>query len=393
MVPGRARADRSRRTRAHRRAVVCAAVLVFGATLLVAATAPAAPLPLADARPSLSPAPPGTQHAPARQALRGQVPEIDHDHVFVRLRSRPSDLTSRLARAGARVEGAVGRTSWTSLSTDGDAVAVKERLEHEPTVAQVKFSYVRRALTVPNDPRYSSAQRDYLSPLRMDRAWDVSKGANVKVAVVDTGVDAQHPDLSGRVLAGRSIVPTTNSVQDDNGHGTMVAGVIAANLNNGRGVVGIAPQAQILPVKVLDGNGGGTDDDIAAGITWAVDHGAQVINLSLGGPGEADVLCAAVSTALAADVVVVAAAGNDGFETVGYPAACPGVIAVAATNHSGALDRVLQLRMAGRRRRARSRHHVDRAVTEPVSGQLRDRIGDLVLYADRRGRRGTCAIS
>jgi type VII secretion-associated serine protease mycosin len=269
--------------------------------------------------------------------LRGQVPEIDHDHVYVRLRSRPHDLAARLARAGARIEGAIGRTVWTALATKGDAVAVKARLEREPTVAQVTLSYIRHALTVPNDPRWNSAQRDYLSPLRMDRAWDVSKGAGVKVAVVDTGVDTQHPDLSGRIGVGTNIVPSTNSVQDDSGHGTMVAGVIAANLNNGRGGAGIAPQAQILPVKVLDAGGAGTDGDIADGITWAADHGAKVINLSLGGPGGGDVLCAAVNTALAADAVVVAAAGNDGAESVGYPAACPGVIAVSATTHTGAL--------------------------------------------------------
>src|SRR3954469_720946 len=330
MLPGRARADRSRRIRVLQRASAVAAALVCTGTTLVAATEPATPMPAA---PVLA----GPSRSAVRHALRAQVPEIDHDHVFVRLRARPGDLDTRLARAGARIDGAIGRTNWTVLSTAGDAVTVKERLEREPMVAQVKLSYIRRALTVPNDPRWTSAQRDYLGPLRMDRAWDVSRGANVKVAVVDTGVDAQHPDLSGRVGMGVNIVPTTNSVQDDVGHGTMVAGVIAANLNNARGIAGIAPQAQILPVKVLDANGSGTDDDIADGITWAVDQGAKVINLSLGGPGGGDVLCAAVDTALAADVVVVAAAGNDGAETVGYPAACPGVIAVAATNHTGAL--------------------------------------------------------
>ncbi len=171
----------------------------------------------------------------------------------------------------------------------------------------------------------------------MDRAWDVSKGTGVKVAVVDSGVNAQHPDLAGRVGAGVNIVPPAGGVQDDFGHGTLVAGIIAANLGNKRGIAGIAPQAQIMPVKVLDASGGGTDAEIASGITWAADHGAKVINLSLGGPGNSDVLCAAVDTALADDAVVVAAAGNDAGETVGYPAACPGVIAVSATNDTGAL--------------------------------------------------------
>ena len=271
--------------------------------------------------------------------LARQVPEIDRDHVFVRFRSRPADLGKRLATAGAAIDQAVEGTSWTALSTHGDAIGVRSRLQRDPTISQVTYSYIRHANAVPNDVKWASSQKSYLGPLRVDRAWDASptKGANITVAVVDTGVDQQHPDLAGRVLSGTNIAPTTNSVQDDNGHGTMVAGIIAADMNNLRGIAGIAPQAKILPVKVLDAGGGGNDVDIANGIKWAADHGAKVINLSLGGAGDDPVLDQQVNYALAHDVVVVSAAGNDGSETVGYPAAIPGVIAVSATTHGNAL--------------------------------------------------------
>jgi type VII secretion-associated serine protease mycosin len=347
MLPGRAPTERRRsehcaRTRPPTRALVLGtvvAIVTVGAGAGVArATKPEAPRTAVPPHGSAGTAKTsGEDASDATDAVRAQVPEIDHEHLFVKFRTRPTDLPARIARAGARLDGAIGRTTWTTLSTADDAVAVKERLEDEPAVSHVRLSYVRRALTTPTDPRWASAQKHYLAPLRMDRAWDIAKGAPVKVAVVDSGVNAQHPDLRGRVGPGVNIVPSVGNVQDDLGHGTVVAGVIAANINNGRGIAGIAPQAQILPVKVLDASGAGTDAEIAQGITWAATHGAEVLNLSIGGPGGGDVLCAAVNNALAADVVVVAAAGNDGDETVGYPAACPGVLTVSATNDTGAL--------------------------------------------------------
>jgi subtilisin family serine protease len=134
---------------------------------------------------------------------------------------------------------------------------------------------------------------------------------------VDTGIDAAHPDLQGRVLAGHDLVDNDATPQDGQGHGTHVSGIIAADANNGVGVDSVAPGAKILPVRVLDDNGSGSSAAVAAGIDWATSHGADVINLSLGGSiplgglGQESDIDAAIERALAHNVVVVAAAGND----------------------------------------------------------------------------------
>src|SRR5262249_39472025 len=151
---------------------------------------------------------------------------------------------------------------------------VRALLARDPAVAQVVPSYIRHASTLPNDPQWAARQSNYLTPLRLDRAWDLSRGAGIVVAVVDTGVDLGHPDLAGQFVAGRNIIAPGAPPADDNGHGTMVSGVIAARTNNGLGVVGVAPSAKIMPVKVLDSTGSGSDADIAIGINWARTHGA-----------------------------------------------------------------------------------------------------------------------
>jgi subtilisin family serine protease len=147
------------------------------------------------------------------------------------------------------------------------------------------------------------------------------------VAVVDTGVQADHPMLQGRVLQGYDFVGGDADASDDNGHGTAVAGIVAAN----------CPVCRILPVKVLDAHGVTTSwSTFAAGVTWAADHGAQVIDLSVGGPRALDVLGAAVAHALDEGVIVVAAAGNDGTGETFYPAAYGGVVSVAGIDQNGA---------------------------------------------------------
>jgi serine protease len=161
-------------------------------------------------------------------------------------------------------------------------------------------------------------------------AWTVTRGAGVIVAVVDTGV-APAPDLAGRLLAGWNVIAGTAASADDNGHGTHVAGTIAEVEGNGLAEAGVAPEASILPVKVLDAEGTGSDVDVAAGIVWAADHGAQVVNLSLGGDEASTVLADAVVYARGRGALIVAAAGNDG-GAVGVPARLAGVLAVGAVD-------------------------------------------------------------
>ncbi|RIV31608.1 type VII secretion-associated serine protease mycosin [Micromonospora radicis] len=165
-------------------------------------------------------------------------------------------------------------------------------------------------------------------------AWRTSTGRGVTVAVIDSGVDGSHPDLAGRVLPGIDLVsPGGTSEPDPVGHGTTVAGLIAGRNDDRQGVVGLAPDARILPVRVLDEENRYDDALIVAqGVRWAVDNGAQVINLSLGGSGDSPALAAAIDYAFARDVVVVACTGNLATSPdakVWYPAREPGVIAVS----------------------------------------------------------------
>ena len=186
-----------------------------------------------------------------------------------------------------------------------------------------------------------------LNTLRAESVWKKSTGARVVVAVVDTGVSANHPDLRGHVLSGKDFVAPGTSATDENGHGTHVSGIIAAVAGNGRGIAGLAKNSRILPVRVLDAQGSGYSDDVANGIIWAADHGANVINMSLGSTQSDSAEEAAVAYAISKNVVVVAAAGNDGCSRglllgIGstkpsYPAAYSGVLGVGAISSNGAL--------------------------------------------------------
>lgn len=184
----------------------------------------------------------------------------------------------------------------------------------------------------PNDMLFSAYQWN-LPAIATEQGWDLSKGSkDVIVAVVDTGVQLNHPDLKGRLLTGYNAITNGSTPEDDVGHGTHVAGIIGALVNNGEGVAGISWYNNILPVKALDNSGAGTTYSVAEGIIWAADNGAKVINLSLGNYADSQFLHDAIKYAYDRDIVLVSAAGNDNTERPGYPAAYPEVIAVAATN-------------------------------------------------------------
>ncbi len=183
---------------------------------------------------------------------------------------------------------------------------------------------------VPNDVLYSEYQWN-LPIVETEKGWAVSRGdKHVIVAVIDTGVDGNHPDLQGHLLKGVNIVNEGKKPQDDVGHGTHVAGIISALVNNGEGVAGMTWYNPILPVKVLDETGSGNTYSVAQGIIWATDNGAKVINMSLGNYTAANFLHDAVRYAFDHDVVLIAASGNDNTSKPGYPAAYPEVMAVSA---------------------------------------------------------------
>ena len=183
-----------------------------------------------------------------------------------------------------------------------------------------------------NDPL--RAQQWPLDQTSFESTWPTTDGAGVIVAVVDTGVRGDHEDLAGVVLPGLDLVGNSDGRVDPNGHGTHVAGVIAASTGNGRGVAGAAPGVRILPVRVLAADGSGQSSDVAAGVVWAVQHGARVVNLSLGGTIPSEGMLDAITYADANGVLVVAAGGNGGAganEPI-YPAAYEPAVAVAAVD-------------------------------------------------------------
>jgi subtilisin family serine protease len=155
---------------------------------------------------------------------------------------------------------------------------------------------------------------------------------DVIIAIVDTGVDGNHPDLRGRMVRGWDFHNDDANPYDDDGHGTAVATTAAAAGNDGVGIAGMCWRCRIMPVKVLSGTGHGTHSNIAAGVMWAVDHGADVINMSIAGLSSTILLGDAIAYAHRKGAVVVAAAGNAGSFRRTFPAAYPGVISVAATN-------------------------------------------------------------
>ncbi|CAH1196301.1 hypothetical protein PAECIP111892_02206 [Paenibacillus auburnensis] len=187
----------------------------------------------------------------------------------------------------------------------------------------------------PNDLLFSTYQWN-LPAIETEQGWNLSKGSKeVIVAVVDTGVQASHPDLQGQLLTGYNAITNGSTPDDDVGHGTHVAGIIGALTNNEEGVAGISWYNKILPVKALDNSGAGTTYSVAEGIIWAADNGAKVINLSLGNYADSQFLHDAIKYAYDRDVVIVSASGNDNTERPGYPAAYEEVLAVAATNSTG----------------------------------------------------------
>lgn len=234
-----------------------------------------------------------------------------------------------------------------SFDPQQDPNVVVNALKQKTEVEYAEPNYVafasaepvtRPAAATPNDPFYPRQWN--MQAIQMPQAWDISSGAGVVVAVLDTGIAyktqnsfIQAPDLAGTTfVAGYDFVNKTNTPNDDNGHGTHVAGTIAQTTNNGVGVSGVAYGASIMPVKVLDSLGQGTYAGIIQGIDYAVANGAKIINMSLSGHSGSQALQDAVNRARNHGVLVVAAAGNNG-GAVEYPAKYNSVIAVGAVRY------------------------------------------------------------
>jgi Zn-dependent metalloprotease/subtilisin family serine protease len=282
------------------------------------------------------------------------------DHVLVRLKPGVVAASALGSRSSKQILG-----SWLSVAVEPGETATRllDELAANPAVDRVELDHIvrlspveerkplaqgqRAQSTIPDDP-YLSYQWHF-PPIQVSTAWERSTGSNVTVAVIDTGISKRGKDLGCHTLVNEfnAISDTSGPgvAEDDNGHGTHVAGTIAQCTNNGIGVAGIAYNADLMPIKVLDAQGSGLTSDIAQGIDWARTHGADVINLSLGtdcqGVGNGQwpdcsdaVLDDAIAAATAANIVIVAAAGNSNQPVVGYPANHPDVIAVGAVDYN-----------------------------------------------------------
>jgi subtilisin family serine protease len=249
-----------------------------------------------------------------------------------------NDFQTAVSQQGASEKETLPHVGVHVLRVPEDKVdKVLEALSHNPKIEFAERNFIAEAVLTPNDPYYAGYQW-HLPKIQAPAAWDITTGSTKPIiAVVDTGVFASHPDLSGKILPGYDYVNNDSDPADDYGHGTEVSGTAAAFGNNGVGVAGVAFANQILAVKVLDSTGSGTYSAIVNGITYAADHGARIINLSLGGPSSSSSLQSAIDYAWSKNIVTVAAAGNSGNNTLQYPAACNHVVAVSATDSNDAL--------------------------------------------------------
>lgn len=266
-----------------------------------------------------------------------RLPQTVPGQVVVNFKTRPSTtLIQQFSQAhGLRLLKASPMGDLLFQQTSQIATAqVMARLKQDPYISYAGPNPIYRHNFTVNDPR--SAEQKGLGIIGMGKAWDISLGdPRVVIAVIDSGADLDHPDLKPNLVQGYNVISQgATPPQDDNGHGTHASGIAAAAADNREGVAGTCPRCKLMPVKALDAEGAGNAFDVAIGIVWAVDHGAQVINMSLGGPQSDPTLERAVRYAFSRNVPVIVAAGNETTSELRYPAAIAGVISVGAVDNN-----------------------------------------------------------
>ena len=271
------------------------------------------------------------------------------------------EQSDSITGAGATTTDTIGALRIHAVDASDASV---DLLRANPLVASVELDRSRVIETVPDDNAY--AEQWALPKIGWDLAYGtISPTGSAVVAILDTGVDASHPDLDGNIVSGTSFVVGSSWSSDPNGHGTSMAGIVAAETNNALGIAGVGyAGVSVMPVTVLDADGLGRDSDIIEGVVWATDHGADVILMAFSAYGYSSALQAAVDYAWSRDVVLVASVGNDGLSTPAFPAGDAGVIGVSATDSSDALASFSNTRRGRLPRRARrldpndGRHHL-----------------------------------
>ena len=249
-----------------------------------------------------------------------------------------ADQAAVIARNGGVEKSVVAplRLHVVSVPTAGLPLILSD-YKKDPQVESVEVIKARKAEGLPND-QHVGVQWSLSKIGWPDVYGKVSPKGTAMVALLDTGVDATHPDLKGNVIAGTSILDGSNGLKDSSGHGTQMAGIVAAVTGNSKGIAGIAyKNVKIMPVTVLDATGVGQDSDIIAGVVWAADHGANVILMGFSNPDFSQHLQDAIDYAWAKGAVLVAATGNGGADAPTFPAGDRGVIGVSATDPNDVL--------------------------------------------------------
>jgi subtilisin family serine protease len=229
-----------------------------------------------------------------------------------------------------------GRTFLLHFDTADDLSSRREQLLNDPNIAFVEPNYLLTTYSgptgpiVPNDENYK--QQWGPAKVGADQTWNtLTTGGPIVIAMLDTGVSPTHPDLKDQLRPGFDFIGNDPNPSDDNGHGTFTAGIVAAAGNNGIGVAGMTWGARVMPVKILDQDGRGPVSAFSQGIRYAVDQGAQIVNVSAGIPVPSQAMEAAVAYAIGKGRIVVAASGNQADGVQNYPAAYTNVIAVSAS--------------------------------------------------------------
>ncbi len=258
------------------------------------------------------------------------------DELLVRFRSdvKPEEIEALNDQYGATLVKRIPQVNvyQLKLPQGSDLPTIEKAYRQSTLVENTEMNnLLRLPKAIPNEAELGAQWG--LQKMMVAEAWNITTGSSsVTVAILDTGVDANHPDLIDRIVPGYDFVNGKEGIPDDDyGHGTQMAGIIAGEGLNGAGISGVNLKCTVLPVKVIDANGIGATTDIVEGLLYAADHGAQVVNMSFGGYTYSGMLNDAIQYAHNKNVVIVAAAGNEDTDTPAYPAAFPHVLAVTAT--------------------------------------------------------------